>query len=421
MISVTDIIVHILLFISLFFELFLLVTFVERTGSIVKAGRRLKRYPTVTIFVPCYNEESTVAKTVDSLLALDYPKRKLSVFVIDDGSKDKTWNVLQQYASHTQVRIFHKENGGKHTALNFGLAHATADIVGCLDADSWVAPDALKEAINYFEDPQIMAVTPAIKIHDPQSIIQHIQHAEYAVSAFVRRTFAWIDSLFITPGPFSLFRRDVFVQLGEYRAAHNTEDMEIALRMQSHHMKIENAPTAHVYTNAPRTYRTLFRQRLRWTYGFMKNAQDYRFMFFNRTYGNLGLFILPLGFFTIFPAIYFTGISIVSAAQQASLSYERYQVLGFRMPSFSFNWFYMTTHSVVFLTMVIFVVMIAIIWIGKRLMGEEKIWTKDVLLYMFLYGFLAPWWLMRAVYATMFSSSKLSWAKEIDQRRAAAE
>lgn len=415
-----DIIVYILLFISLFYEVFLLMTFIEHRKKVKTSPAVLTHYPTVTIIVPCYNEERTLAKTLNSLLTIDYPKDKLSIFAIDDGSRDGTWEELQKYREYTNVQIFHKENGGKHTALNLGLSHATSEIVGCLDADSWVAPDALKEAVVYFERDDVMAVTPAIKVFNPKNIIELVQHAEYAVSAFIRRTFAWIDAIFITPGPFSLFRRDVFRQLGEYRAAHNTEDMEIALRMQMHFMKIENAPRAHVFTNAPKTYRTLFRQRLRWTYGFIKNAQDYRSLFFNRSYGNLGMFILPLGFFTIFPAIYFALFTAYTAFGSAQDQFVRMQALGFVMPSFSFDWFYFTTHSILFLTFFVVVVMIAMIHIGKKLMSEERLWGKDVALYLLLYGFMAPWWLMRAVYAAA-RSSKTSWAHEIDQRRASRE
>jgi cellulose synthase/poly-beta-1,6-N-acetylglucosamine synthase-like glycosyltransferase len=418
MFETTDIIVHILLFISLFFEVFVLVTFVEHAGKLRRNRTMSGDLPSTTIIVPCYNEERTVEKTIESLLALEYPKEKLTVFAVDDGSKDGTWEALKVYENHPQVRIFHKENGGKHTALNLGLEYVTSDIVGCLDADSWVDSQALKEMALVFDDPQVMAVTPAIKIHDPKSVIQYIQKAEYAVSAFVRRTFSWMDSLFITPGPFSLFRRSVFDELGPYRAAHNTEDMEIAMRMQSVHMKIENAPSAHVYTNAPKTYRSLFRQRYRWTYGFIKNTRDYRHMMFNPRYGHLGMFILPLGFFTIFPAIYFTALLMVVSTQELYAEYERVSIVGLSMPSVEFHWFYLNTESVTILTAVILLIMLSIIYIGKKLMSEDKMWTRDVFMYLFLYGFLAPWWLARAIVAVLMSS-KLSWAQEIDKRRAA--
>ena len=409
------------LFLSLFFEVFLLLSFLEGTRN-KKAPASVPPHllPSVTIFVPCYNEAKTVAKTLDSILALEYPKDKLSVFAIDDGSTDGTAGVLEAYTTHPQVRIFHKENGGKFTALNLGLEYASSELVGCLDADSYVAPNALLEITKYFADESVMAVTPAIKISNPASIVQRVQHAEYAVSAFIRRTFSWLESLFITPGPFSIFRRQVFLQLGPYKEAHMTEDMEIALRMQSAYMRIENAPTAHVYTNGPRSYQALFKQRVRWTYGFMKNARDYRFMFFNRQYGTLGMFLLPMGLFTIFPALYFTAISVAYAGTDTIQEIERLRVVGFS----GFHWpvfdvFHFDTHPFLFLTWLLFFATVLILVLGKQLMGEKR-FDFNMPLYLMLYGIMAPWWLGKAVY-NVVSASQKSWRQEIDERRKGRE
>jgi cellulose synthase/poly-beta-1,6-N-acetylglucosamine synthase-like glycosyltransferase len=409
------------LFLSLFFEVFLLLSFLEGKRANPKPGKREGDLPTVTIFIPCYNEARTAGKTIESLLALDYPKDKLSIFAINDGSTDSTAEVLASYAHEPQVQIFSKENGGKFSALNLGLTHATSELVGCLDADSTVAPDALSEIVRYFSADHIMAVTPGIKIMNPKSIVQHVQHAEYALSAFIRRTFSWMDSLFITPGPFSIFRRSVFTELGPYKEAHMTEDMEIALRMQSHNMKIENAPTAVVYTNAPRSYKALFKQRVRWTYGFMKNARDYRFMFFNRNYGTLGLFLLPMGLFTIFPAIYFTAISVAYAGTNLSATVDQIRVVGFSVPHLpTLDWFFFNTHAFLILTWLLFASTILLIFIGKSLMGDRKHFGRDVALYLVLYGFLAPWWLAKAVYNVAVARPK-SWREEIDERRLGTE
>ena len=408
------------LFLSLFFEVFLLLSFLEGKRAHPVPPAVTGELPTVTIFIPCYNEARTVSKTLDSLLALDYPKDKLSIFAINDGSTDGTAAVLARYADVPHVSVFSKENGGKFSALNLGLSHASSELVGCLDADSTVAPDALREIVRYFTS-EVMAVTPGIKIIEPKSIVQHVQRAEYALSAFIRRTFSWMDSLFITPGPFSIFRRQVFLELGPYKEAHMTEDMEIALRMQSHNMKIDNAPTAVVYTNAPRSYKALFKQRVRWTYGFMKNASDYRFMFFNRKYGTLGLFLLPMGLFTIFPAIYFTAVSVAYASTDISNTIDRIRVVGFSVPHLpSLDWFFLNTHAFLLLTWLLFACTILLIFIGKSLMKDEVRFGRDVVLYLVLYGFLAPWWLAKAVYNVALVAPK-SWRDEIDERRLESE
>ena len=103
----------------------------------------LKSYPTVTVVVPCYNEAATIDKTVASLLEMDYPKDKLKLFLIDDGSKDNTWDIIREYDNGENIFSFTKPNGGKHTALNFALEKNNSEFFGCLDSDSLVHPQAL--------------------------------------------------------------------------------------------------------------------------------------------------------------------------------------------------------------------------------------------------------------------------------------
>ena len=163
--DIPAIIVYILLFISLYFEVFLLITFLEyRPKLLVRRQNTPKHFPSVTVIVPCYNEERTVKNTILSILDLNYPKDKLRVIAVNDGSIDGTAKALAHFDIYPQVTILHKENGGKHTALNYALRHVTSDLVGCLDADSFVDRKALIEIVKYFTDKNIMAVTPAIKV-----------------------------------------------------------------------------------------------------------------------------------------------------------------------------------------------------------------------------------------------------------------
>ena len=86
-------IVYVLTFLSVYVQVFFLVTFLEKRKHIItrKETFELDEYPGVTIVVPCYNESKTITGTIDSLLDLDYPKDKLKIIIVDDGSKDDTW------------------------------------------------------------------------------------------------------------------------------------------------------------------------------------------------------------------------------------------------------------------------------------------------------------------------------------------
>ena len=280
---------YIFAFLSVYIQVFLLYTFLERRKDIVvrKDDEKLvlPSYPTVTIVVPCYNEENTISRTVESLLSLEYPKDKLKIILVDDGSKDGTWELIKTFSINPQIEIYKKENGGKHTAMNLALEKTDSMFVGGLDADSFVHPQALVRIIQMFDDEEIMAVSPSIIVHEPKNIIQKAQKAEYDMSVYNKKMFGFLGAIHVTPGPFSIFRKKVFDDLGPYRKAHNTEDQEIALRMQEAGYRIDHCPDAYVHTVSPHTVAKLYRQRLRWIYGFIKNAFDYRRLIFRKKYG----------------------------------------------------------------------------------------------------------------------------------------
>lgn len=413
MAEISNVIVHILIFISLYFEIFLLVTFFENNEKIksIKDYTR-KNFPSVSVIVPCYNEESVIAKTILSILKLDYPKNKLDILIVNDGSIDNTAKVIEKFSKFNNIRIFHKENGGKYSALNFGLKHVRTEFVGCLDADSFVDSQALKKIMNYFDKKEVMAVTPAIKIYEPKNIIQLIQKTEYLLAILIRRVFSFLDSLLVTPGPFSIFRKEVFDKLGGYREAHNTEDFEIALRMQKNHYKIENAHTAIVYTIAPKTLKALYKQRLRWTYGFIKNIFDYKSLCFKKEYGNLGMFILPASIFFIFSAIYFTGIFLISILNKILDKVVEVQSIGFNFINApNLDLFFINTKSVFFLIYILFFFTFILVILGKKISLEKKILSFDMIYYFFIYGLLAPFWLVAAT-INVTRSKKSNWIDE---------
>ncbi|HVS79494.1 MAG TPA: glycosyltransferase [Candidatus Paceibacterota bacterium] len=408
MATFTTAIVYIFLFLSLYFEVFLLITYFERQEEVDEAGgmRTLTSHPTVTIMVPVWNEEKTVSGTVNSLLALDYPKDKLSVLVVDDGSTDGTWEVLQSFTGNPQVKIAKKPNGGKYTALNYGLERSDSEFVGCLDADSFVDPQALNEIMPFFDDPKVMSVVPSIKVHNPTSVIQLIQKVEYAWGIFIRKVLSLIDALYVTPGPLSIFRRDVFKNLGPYRHAHNTEDLELALRMQANNYKIVNAHRAYVYTVAPKTLKKLYKQRLRWTYGFLKNIIEYKRLFFNRKHGYLGMLVLPMATLTIFSALYFTTATVIATAQSFAKRIVQIQTVGLHFHwSWDLQWFYINTEVISFIGLSLFIITTALILLSRKVADGKIGWGRDLVYFLVLYSFIAPLWLAKSVYNLAFSRS----------------
>jgi cellulose synthase/poly-beta-1,6-N-acetylglucosamine synthase-like glycosyltransferase len=385
-------------------EIFFLITYFEMNGKKNQTSDvGQKRFPSVSIIVPVWNEETTVLKTIFSLLKLNYPKDKLSILIVDDGSTDNTWKVVQRFARNKQVRLLSKENGGKHTALNYALEFVETDLVGCLDADSFVHPEALNRIVAQFENPEIMAVTPSVKIFEPQGWLGLLQKAEYMFGIFLRKVFNQLNAIYVTPGPFSIFRRRVFREIGGYRKAHNTEDMEIAMRMQKNGLRIGNAHNAFIYTVAPTTLRALIKQRLRWVYGFIKNAIDYRDMFFKPQYGHLGMVVLPAAGFSVLSTLYFFGAMILSWLETAWKTFIEISTVGFSFKGFNFDLFYISTDILVFVSIIAVLGTFFIIVTSRSLAEEKNKFGLDSVLFLLLYTLIAPLWMTRAIYNIIFA------------------
>ncbi|MBI2046091.1 MAG: glycosyltransferase family 2 protein [Parcubacteria group bacterium] len=403
--SVRDIATLTALFFSLYFEIFMLITYLERR-KILHERVRLPTdthagLPGVTIIVPCYNEENTLTKTVESLLNVDYPKDKLHILAINDGSTDDTALVLKKYIGHPQIKVINKENGGKHTVLNLGIARATTDFVGCLDADSYAKPDALIRLMRRFENPLVMAVVPSLHVSSAETLIQKMQLVEYVIGTFLRSILGELNALYVTPGPFSIFRKSVFETIGYYKQAHNTEDMEMALRMQSHGLMIASAHDAVVYTSSPRTPKTLYRQRVRWVSGFLNNVRDYRHMLFRFRYGHIGGFILPmmlLSTATVLFVVSMFAYDIFLITKETVFRFEALNTKIFELSHPIWNWFFFYTSPALFAGAAVFFVLLCFIIIGATLSKSNyRLTTFDIACYAFLYSLIAPFWIIRSL------------------------
>lgn len=407
-------IIYPFIFIGLYFEVFLLVTFLSTPARTRRARGASTATPMVAMIVPCWNEEKTVQGTVESLLALDYPKDRLRIILVNDGSTDNTGAVMDTYAGNPQITIIHQKNGGKHTAVNAGIAIAPeAEFIGCIDADSFAAPDAMRYIIACFDDPNVGAATAAMSVDNPSDWLERMQHAEYVLGIALRHILSALNGIHVTPGPFSLYRRSIIEELGGFRFGHQTEDMEMALRIQRAGYEIENAPLARVYTKTPRSIPKLIKQRTRWTSGFLRNvAYDYRDMVGNPKYGTLGLLVLPLGFFAIMGGVVLFGIAIFEVIKNliqaliltngVPLSYV------FRIQLFSLEWYYFPITMLLLLSIVVTVGIFTFMAIGKSVSKTPGKMGSGIITYVLLYQLIAPFWLVRSLFDVL-TGHKRSW------------
>lgn len=389
-----SIIIYFLILLSLYSGIFFFLVLFDKKSEIYRS-KITKNYPKVCIIVPCFNEELTIVKTAHSLMELDYPKDKLEILIIDDGSLDNTLERARSLEEDSRVRVFHKKNGGKYTALNYGLEKTEAEFIGCLDADSFVAPDALRLVMAYFENPKNMAVISSVKIYNPRSILQKIQRIEFILGVFLRKIFDLLSAVTVTPGPFSIFRKKVFTELGPYRKGHNTEDLEIALRMQASQYTIVNAPDACVYTISPSSFLKLLKQRKRWYHGLIRNLWDYRKLILNKKYGDLAYFVIPATILSVFFSIAVNLYAILWISQKAfqKISILRVTGFSFREVSLDINWFFINTNAFMLLSILLLGIGIMIIFLGKKMSVEKNgIWSGIILFLIFYSALYFIWW-----------------------------
>jgi len=282
--------------VALYFVVFWLLVLFE--GESKEKPKRLKKFPLVTIVMPAYNEEKRIKRTLTSILRLDYPKKKLEFIVVNDGSTDKTEEEVEKIIGENKefsIRLINQENRGKGAALNRGLREAKGEFFICLDADSFVKRDSLKKILPYFDKKDIACILPVLKVKKPKNLLERMQWFEYIINMFYKELMSRLNCIHVAPGPFSTYRTEIIRKVGYFDENFNlTEDLEMALRLQSKHYRIIQLLEGEVSTIAPKTIKQLYKQRNRWYKGSIYNALRYRKMMLNKNYGDFGLIQMPL-------------------------------------------------------------------------------------------------------------------------------
>jgi len=251
------------------------------------------QWPQVSVIVPAFNEEVNAIRTVKSLLAQDYPD--LEVIFIDDGSKDNTYQKVGDYFSNNpKVQVFTKANGGKASALNFGIQKSATDFVVCIDADTQLKTDAISEMMKKFDNDNVAAVAGNVKVGNQINMITRWQNIEYVTSQnFDRRAFDLLNCITVVPGAIGAFRKDAVLLAGGFTTDTLAEDCDLTMRLLRNGYTIRNCTSAISYTEAPETFRQFLKQRFRWSFGVMQCFWKHRDAVFNPRYKNFGMVAMP--------------------------------------------------------------------------------------------------------------------------------
>lgn len=232
---------------------------------------KISDIPFVSILCPGKDEELTICKTIASLLKQDYPS--FEILLIDDGSTDKTWEVIQKFARHPKVKLYKRQiAGGKSSAANMGLSLSVkGDIIVIVDADSEYSQNAITEIVKPFRDSKVGAVSANLRVANwNKNFITLFQAVDYIHSISLGRRFtSWIETLAICSGAFGAFRRKAIERTGGWDVGPG-EDGDLTIKIKKIGYKVKFAPNAICYTNVPDTWRGWWKQRRRWNRGLVR-------------------------------------------------------------------------------------------------------------------------------------------------------
>ena len=256
-------------------------------------------HPFVSIIVPAYNEEVNAVSSLHNLLHCDYPA--FEIIFIDDGSTDKTYSkVKEAFENNSFVRVLTKVNGGKATALQYGIEQSKADYVVCIDADTKLAKDAVSKLMRNFLNPlnqnrdKIGAVAGSVIVGNEVNILTKWQSIEYITSQnFDRKGFAYVNAITVIPGAIGAFRKEAILEAGGFTSDTLAEDCDITIRIMKAGYIVANESKAYAFTEVPENLRQFLKQRVRWSFGVMQTFWKHKEILFNNTRKSLGWVALP--------------------------------------------------------------------------------------------------------------------------------
>ena len=300
--------------------------------AIVQHGRaKGKRFPPdyrplVGVIVPAYNEAKVIGQTIHSLLRSNYPN--LDIVVMDDGSKDSTWQrAVEAAGGDPRVRVLHRPNRGKAKALDLGMQKAQAEVVVILDADTIIHPEAISRLVRHFADPKVGAVAGNAKVGNRINLLTRWQALEYVTSQNLdRRAFALLNCITVVPGAIGAWRREAILRAGRFPEDTLAEDADLTLAILELGYRIPYEDGAIAYTEAPDNVRGLLKQRFRWMLGTFQAAWKHGHAAFKPRYRALGLIAIPNVFvFNIFFPLIAPLVDFIAVLSVGLVAWNRYQ------------------------------------------------------------------------------------------------
>lgn len=278
---------------------------------------KLSVLPFVSVIVPAYNEEKVIENTIKSLMGLSYSNKE--IIIVDDGSKDQTLQIARRFQN--SIVVLHKENGGKSSALNFGVEHAKGEIVVIVDADTILEKNSLVSLVNGFAtNKNLGAVGGNIKIRNRMNLLTWCQSMEYIAGInIVRRAFDIFGTINMLPGALAAFKKSELIKINGFNDDTLVEDFDATIRLIKNGVTVQANNQAIAYTEAPQTLGEFCKQRKRWYRGNLQVFVKHIDVLLNPKYSALYNLVFPFMLLSmlVLPLI---GMIIIGASIFAILS-----------------------------------------------------------------------------------------------------
>jgi cellulose synthase/poly-beta-1,6-N-acetylglucosamine synthase-like glycosyltransferase len=232
-------------------------------------------YPGCTILIPAHNEEKVIARTIEAMLRLEYPKEKLKIMVINDGSTDGTRDIIEGYArADRRIELFDVPKGeggkGKSRALNLGVQRVTSDVIAIYDADNTPDKDSLRYLVaQLLTNSELGAAIGKFRtINKNVNLLTKFINIETLSFQSMLQAGRWqMHNIATLPGTNFVMWTRLIRQLGGWDEQALTEDSELSIRIYQEGYKIKFVPYAMTYEQEPQSWRVWVHQRTRWVRG----------------------------------------------------------------------------------------------------------------------------------------------------------
>jgi len=368
----------------------------------------------LSIVVPCYNGADVIEGTIENLVNSDYEGLK-KIIVVDHCSTDNTYEIIKRcakkYGNVIALRKSENLTGLSAESKNYGAKFVRTELIGFTDDDSRPLEDAISKMVGFFNDEKVGAVTSRVLVRNRNKFLARVQSIEYKIIAFTRKLFGFVDSIYVTNGPLSIYQKKAFEDVGGFDESNLTEDIEITWHLINRGWKVYISLSSLVYTIVPDTFKTWLRQRLRWNMGGIQTLWKYKSTLFRK--GMLGFFVLPyfvlawiLGIFGLCLVIYRFSRYLILQYLQTIYSVEA-QTTMLRFNDLNLNPSILFFFGIILLSLGILYNFAALSHSRKESKEFKKENLFNLIIYMFVYLLMYPVVLVCSAYK--FITKNKSW------------